>query len=84
MSRTVKGLAIGLAMLVGALALTGAVATSLQHRAEEGHSSPAGFSPANEATVDALGWPVEPPTDRPSDDTGTERSRSRQSPLLGG
>lgn len=80
MYRTMRGLAFALVMLLGALALTGLLATGLQHRAEESRPAPNGYSPASEATVDSSGWPIEERKDSPANDAGTERSRSRLLP----
>ncbi len=80
MYRTMKGLAFALAMLLGALTLTGLLATSLQHRAEEGHSASGTYSPADGATVDSSGWPIEERKDGPAIDATTKRSRSRLPP----
>lgn len=77
MHRTLRGLALALAMLLGALTLTGLLAISLQNRAQE---KPDAYSPASEAIVDSSGWPIEERKDAPSPDVGTERSRSRLSP----
>jgi hypothetical protein len=73
-------LAFALVMLLGALTLTGLLATSLQHRAQEGHSVPGTYSPADEATVDSLGWPIEERKDGPAIEAGPERARSRLPP----
>jgi hypothetical protein len=73
-------LAFALVMILCALTLTGLLATSLQHRAEEGHSAPDTYSPADGATVDPLGWPIEENKDGPAIEAGTERSRSRLPP----
>lgn len=78
MHRTIRGLTIGVVMLLGALALTGLLATGLQHRALEGHSASGAYSPSDGATVDSSGWPIEEP--RPPVNAGTERSRSRLPP----
>jgi hypothetical protein len=77
MHRTLRGLALAFAMLLGALTLTGLVATSLQNRAVE---KPDAYSPASEAIVDSLGWPIEEHKESPSPDVSTERFRSRLSP----
>jgi hypothetical protein len=75
-----KGLTLALVMLVAALTLTGILATSLQHRAEENQTAPDDYSPASNATVDTSGWPIEERKDGPANDAGTERSRSRLPP----
>lgn len=75
---TVRGLTLGLVMLLGAMALTGLLATSLQHRAEDSQSTPENFSPVEGATVDPSGWPLDERKDGRVSDTGTERARSRQ------
>jgi hypothetical protein len=67
-------------MLLGALTLTGLLATSLQHRAEESRPAPNGYSPASEAIVDSSGWPIEERKDGPANDAAKERTRSRLSP----
>ncbi len=77
MYRTIRGLTLGLVMLLGALALTGLLATSLQHHADESQSVPDSYSPADGATVDTSGWRIEEPRDGVANGAGTERSRSR-------
>lgn len=80
MYRTIRGLTLGIVMLLGALALTGLLATGLQHQAVEGHSASGAYSPSDGATVDSSGWPIEEPRDRPAVNAGTEHSRSRLLP----
>lgn len=80
MHRTIRGLGFALVLLLGALALTGLLATGLQHRAEEGQSASDTYSPADGATVDSSGWPIEGRKDGPTTDGGSERSRSRLPP----
>jgi hypothetical protein len=80
MYRTMRGLTLALVMLLGALSLTGLLASSLQQRAEESQSIPGGYSPAYGATVDSSGWPIEGARDDTlANDAGTGRSRSRLS-----
>lgn len=80
MSRTIKGLTLALVMLLGALALTGLLATSLQQRAQESLSTPGGYSPREGATVDERGWPVDEPIGKsPANAANTGRSRGRSS-----
>ena len=80
MYRTVRGLTLGLVMLLGALTLTGLLAAGLQHRADDRRSESGTYSPADGATVDTSGWPIEERRDAPEIDVGTERSRSRLRP----
>jgi hypothetical protein len=79
MHRTLRGLALALAMLLGALTFTGLLALSLQNRAEESQPEPGVYSPESEAIVDSLGWPIEEHGDGPAN-VSTERFRSRLSP----
>lgn len=80
MYRTIKGLTLGLVMLVGALVLTGLLAIGLQHRAEETPTASGPYSPSDGATVDSQGWPIDEPKDAPAGKSGVDRGRSRLLP----
>jgi len=79
MYRTIRGLALALVMILGALVFTGLLAAGLQNRAEEGEPAPPNFSPAREAIVDSSGWPVEERKDGAASGADVERSGSRPS-----
>jgi hypothetical protein len=75
-----RGLALALVMILGALALTGLLATGLQDRAEERAPVADHYSPASDAIVDSSGWPIEErKEDGAVSGASTERSRSRPS-----
>jgi hypothetical protein len=80
MHRTVKGLATSLAMLLGALAVTGIVALTLQERAVASHRVANDYAPDSEARTDRFGWPAEPRTN--ASDAVSEKGRSRLVPAL--
>lgn len=79
MSRTMRGLLATLVMLLGALAMTGMLASSLQEKARSSQHVDEDFLPGGEA-IDRHGWRIEPKAVR-SDDTGqSQKARSRSTP----
>jgi hypothetical protein len=87
MSRTMRGLVATLVLLIGALALTGMLASSLQEKATSGHRIDEDFLPGGEA-IDRQGWPIEPKAVRGDADhpdaehpgAGAIKARSRLAP----
>lgn len=79
MYRTMRGLLATLVMLLGALAMTGLLASSLQNKATADHHVDEGFLPGDEALTDRFGWRIEPKAVR-SDDAAADKERSRPSP----
>jgi hypothetical protein len=59
MSRTMRGLVATLVLLLGALAVTGMLASSLQEKATAGHRVDEDFLPGGD-TIDRQGWRIEP------------------------
>lgn len=80
MHKTMTGLATSLAMLLGALAVTGILALVLQERALSNHRVANDYAPDNEARTDRFGWPAEPRTH--ASDAVSEKGRSRLVPAL--
>ena len=85
MYSTMRGLLGTLVLLLGALAITGLLASGLQEKATSGHRIDGDFLPGGEA-IDRFGWPVEPKAVR-SDTTdtgqagkGADKARSRLDP----
>jgi hypothetical protein len=60
MERTMRGVAITVALLLAAAVLTGLLASSLQQRAMSKHPVTENYSPGSEAETDRFGWPVPP------------------------
>jgi hypothetical protein len=60
MERTMRGVAITVALLLAAGALTGFLASGLQQRAMSKHPVAEDYSPRSEAETDRFGWPVPP------------------------
>lgn len=86
MSPTMRGLVATLVLLLGALAVTGMLAASLQENATSGHRIDEDFLPGGEA-IDRQGWRIEPKavrSDAAHRDTARpdtpEKARSRLSP----
>ena len=87
MSRTLRGLVATLLLLLGALAVTGMLASSLQEKATAGHRVDEDFLPGGES-IDRQGWRIEPKAVRSDGDhpdaghpgTGTDKARSRLDP----
>lgn len=75
MYRTMRGLLASLVMLLGALAVTGLLASSLQDKATAGHRVDEGYLPGGEAATDGWGWRVEPKAVRTDQDSAKARSR---------
>lgn len=76
MTRTGRGFAIALVMLIGALSLTSLLAFGLQHHAVEQQPAEAAFSPTKDAIVDPSGWPRDTKPE-PSAMPHVEQGRSR-------
>jgi hypothetical protein len=74
MEKTMRGVAITVALLLAAAVLTGLLASSLQQRAISTHPVAEDYSPASEAETDRYGWPV-----LPRDAEGRSRSASDES-----
>jgi hypothetical protein len=85
MSRTIRGLVATLVLLLGALVVTGILATSLQEKATAGHRVDEDFMPGGEA-IDRQGWRIEPKAVRDADPdaehpgAGAIKARSRLDP----
>lgn len=78
MTGTGRGIAIALAMLIGALSLTSLLALGLQGHAVRQQPAAADFSPTKDAIVDPSGWPREDKVQpEPLDTPSVERGRSR-------
>lgn len=81
-----EGLGRHLVLLLGALAATGMLATSLQEKATAGHRVDEDFMPGGEA-IDHQGWRIEPravrdadPPDSGHPGAGATKARSRLDP----
>jgi hypothetical protein len=82
-----RGLVVTLVLLLGALAVTGMLATSLQEKAMAGHRVDEDFLPGGEA-IDRQGWRIEPKAVRSNADhpdtehsgAGAIKARSRLDP----
>jgi hypothetical protein len=78
MSGISRGFVLGLAMLIGALVLTLALAVGLQGHALKQQPEAADYSPTMDAIVDPSGWPREDNAHpRPSDAPRVDGGRSR-------
>jgi hypothetical protein len=89
---TMRGLLATLVLLLGALAVTGLLASGPQ-KATAGHRVDEDFLPGGEALTDRFGWRLEPravrsdaghtesgQADTGANDTGTDKARSRPDP----
>ena len=78
MSGISRGFVLGLAMLIGALVLTLALAVGLQGHALKQQPEAADYSPTMDAIVDPSGWPRDGKTQlERSDAPHVEQGRSR-------